>query len=376
MFLLSAKKKINSFSSKKKILVSPLEWGLGHAVRCIPIIKELLLHDCEVFIAGEGATRALLESEFPEVSFLPLAGYRIKLSKNKSSFSLKIISQLPNILYTLYNERRWLKKIIKQYEIDAVISDNRPGLYSKQITSVYITHQLLIKTGNLFSAKIARFIHNYFIKKYNHCWVPDYTKEGLAGELSHPLFIPQNVQYIGAISRCEKREYIDKKYDLLIILSGPEPQRTILEKILLNDLLSYKGNALLIRGLPGNAEAISTRNNLKIENHLDANRLCEAIQQADAIISRSGYTTVMDLVKLTKKAILIPTPGQAEQEYLARHLNQKKIFICKEQEKFQLSDALEKLSKFKPIYPQYNMSQYKLVVRDFISSIHTKSSTR
>lgn len=352
-------------------MVSPLEWGLGHATRCIPLINELLLNDCEVFIAADGITQTLLKNEFPQLNFLQLRGYRIKLGSNKSFFFWKIISQFPKIIYAVYNENRWLKKAIRHYKINAVISDNRVGLHNKKITSVYITHQLLIKTGNAFTSKIAQRIHNYFINKFDECWVPDFDKNDLAGELSHPLLIPENVKYIGAFSRFKKRVNVEKRYDLLIILSGPEPQRTILEKLLLNDLLSYKGHALIIRGLPGNKDNIQSREKIQIVNHLTADELSVAIQQATVVVSRSGYTTIMDLVKLNKKAILIPTPGQAEQEYLAHYLKERKIFYSIEQENFNLEEALKNLSQFPDTIPALEMNQYTGIIQKFVQAINS-----
>jgi predicted glycosyltransferase len=262
------------------------------------------------------------------------------------------------------------------HKIDVVISDNRVGLYNSKVVSVYITHQLAVKTGNWFTSKIAEGIHKYFINKFDECWVPDFRSQTLAGELSHSAIMPKNVKYIGALSRFEKKSNVEKKYDLLIILSGPEPQRTILENLLLNDLLSYANKTLLIRGLPGNAENIFLNNDsVKIINHLAADELCLAIQQSDIIISRSGYTTVMDLVKLTKQAILIATPGQPEQEYLARFLKEKKFIFSVEQENFNLEDTLKKFSEFQCYIPAYDMEQYRLVISEFVSRISAATRT-
>ncbi|MEO6454777.1 MAG: glycosyltransferase [Ginsengibacter sp.] len=368
---MDSKKKINRSSPKIRVLVCPLEWGLGHAARCIPVIKELLLYDCEVFVGAEGAILSLLEIEFPQINFLPLAGYRIKFSKNNSFILWKIASQFPRIIYTIYNEKRWLKKMLKQYKINAVISDNRFGLYNRSVICIYITHQLLIKTGNIFTSKIAQRIHHYFINKYDECWVPDFFgKDNLAGELSHPLIVPENVRYIGGLSRFEKKEKVAKKYDLIIILSGPEPQRTFFEEKLLDDLLFFNEKTLIIRGLPGNIQSIqSGKQTIEIINHLSANKLCEAIQQADIVISRSGYTTVMDLIKLNKKAILIPTPGQTEQEYLAHYLKEKNIFFSVNQEDFNLINTLEEFSKFQCTIPVFDMEEYKSSIQSFLDLI-------
>lgn len=365
---MSNQKKINNLSPAC-VLVAPLEWGLGHATRCIPIITELLSQNCEVFIAAEKSIYNVLKIEFPSVNFLLLRGYRIKVSTSQTLFSWKMVSQLPKIFYTIYKENRWLREIVHQYKIDAVISDNRPGLYNKKVKCIYVTHQLSIKTGNIITEKIARQIHYYFIKKYNECWVPDFEKNSLAGELSHPKTIPANVKYIGALSRFEKRDEI-KKYELLIMLSGPEPQRTIFERILLNNLSSYDKKALFVRGLPGTDEIIQWKNgSVEIVNHVSGKQLNKAIQQSEIILSRSGYSTIMDLLKLNKSAIVVPTPGQTEQQYLASYLMKKKIFFSVDQRNFNLNQTLQEFKKFTSTPPTDDMEQYKSVILEFVKSL-------
>jgi len=271
----------------------------------------------------------------------------------------------------VFNEYRWLKKIIKEHEIDAIISDNRFGLYNSKISCIYITHQLLIKTGNKFTGKIAQKIHYYFISKYNECWIPDFRDNGLAGDLSHPETVPRNVKYIGALSRFEKLTDIKKKYDLLILLSGPEPQRSTFEKMILHNLKNLNATVLLVRGLPGKKETVTCNNHsVKIVNHLSAGELNCAIQRSAIIISRSGYTTIMDLVKIQQKSILVPTPGQTEQEYLARHLQEKNIFFAVEQENFSLREALMDSEGFNFNFPATNMEQYKDAVTGLVQSLN------
>ncbi len=361
-------------SLKPGILVAPLEWGLGHATRCIPIIHELVENGCTVFIAAEGATSDLLKNEFPRLTFLPLAGYRMRYTRKKSFLPLMLFMQLPKMIFTIYSEHKWLKKIIASYKIDAIISDNRFGLYNKMISSVYITHQLFIKTGNGITQHLAQRLHYHFIKKYDHCWVPDFAEENaLAGRLSHPKNIPQNVHYIGGLSRFHKVE-VKKKYDLLVIISGPEPQRTVFEELLLSALTAFKEPVLFIRGLPGCMENISTPNSMiTIINHLPAEELNIAIQAADMVVSRSGYTTVMDLSRLQKKAILIPTPGQTEQEYLADYLMKKKYFFSMPQKNFSLSSAMLMAEKFPYNLPVFDMEQYKTTINQFVQSVQSRN---
>jgi uncharacterized protein (TIGR00661 family) len=360
----------NSLHQKTRILIAPLDWGLGHATRCIPIINELIYQNCAVLIAASGKSFFLLKKEFPSLVILRISGYKIKYSKNKKWLPLKIVLQFPRIIFSILKENLWLKKNIKKYKIDAIISDNRFGMYNKKIPSVYITHQLLIKTGNIFFEKIAQKIHYYFIKKYNYCWVPDSIENGLAGELSHQEIMPPNILFIGPLSRLELLKDVTKLYDVLISISGPEPQRTIFEKIIQDQLKHFNKRTLFLRGVPQENTKLKIENGLiTIVNHLSANELNKTFQQSQIIISRSGYTTIMDLVKLGKDAILVPTPGQTEQEYLSRYLMKKNIFYSIEQDKFSLDTALYEASKFQFIHVHSSMNDYKKVINEFVLSL-------
>ncbi|HEY9363337.1 MAG TPA: glycosyltransferase [Chitinophagaceae bacterium] len=355
-----------------RILICPLDWGLGHATRCIPIIKELIARNCEVIIAADALTFSLLKEEFPSIVFLRKKGYEMQYSRNKNGLWIKVLLQLPKIILKIKQENRWLKKTIDQYKPDAIISDNRFGMYSKKVPCIYITHQLFIKTGKSFTERVAQKIHHFFIKKYTQCWVPDFKENGLAGKLSHPGKIPSNVIYIGALSRFQPVENISRKYDVLISISGPEPQRSIFENIVLRQLNNFSGTALLVRGLPSATETISSSNSsVKIVNHLVAKDLNEALEQSEIIICRSGYTSIMDLMKLHKKAILIPTPGQTEQEYLAKYLSEKEIFYSVEQKNFSLKEALAKSSSFQYSHPHFSCDDYKKVINEFVASLKT-----
>ncbi|MEO7046511.1 MAG: glycosyl transferase family 28, partial [Ferruginibacter sp.] len=213
---------INKNRKPARVLVAPLDWGLGHATRCIPVINALLQQGVTVILAAEGAVAILLKKEFPALQILPLKGYRISYSRQKTWFFLKMMSQIPKITSTINYEKRWLKVVIKREKIDLIISDNRFGLYSSLVPSYYITHQLFIETGNSFMNKLAQKIHYRFINRYTECWVPDEEGEiNFAGKLSHPDKKPTiPVNYLGILSRFKKEE-IAVKTDLLILISGP-----------------------------------------------------------------------------------------------------------------------------------------------------------
>jgi UDP-N-acetylglucosamine transferase subunit ALG13 len=290
----------------------------------------------------------LLKEEFPSLRFVNLPGYNLKYGGESVITTLKIFFQIPKILIQINRERRWLNIFLRKENIGAIISDNRYGLHSKKIISIFITHQLCIKTpvGKPIERRLQQLNYS-FSDNFSVCWIPDFEKNNsFAGELSHPKIFPKTpIHYIGLLSRFEKKE-MPFIYRLLIVLSGPEPQRTILENILLKELKSFNEKTILIRGLPGEKNLITTDSNIEIHNHLPASELNGKICQAELVICRSGYSTVMDLARLGKKYIVIPTPGQTEQEYLADYLFQKKIALKINQKDFSLGEAIEASQQF------------------------------
>ena len=340
-------------NSAPKILIAPLNWGLGHASRCIPIILALKENGFIPVIASDGAALELLKREFPNDIFESLPTFNIEYAKKKENFRFKIFKQLPKLFYSIQKEKKVLNKIIKCHQISGIISDNRPGIYSSKIPSVYITHQITVLSGNTtwFSTKF----HHYFIKKYTECWIPD-VKEGvnLSGKLSHESNSLSNLKYIGPLTRLKKKNVI-KKYDLIIVLSGPEPQRTLLENKLIEELTPYKGNILLVKGLVETEQKISTQNQFTIYNFMETDELETAIQESNYIICRSGYSSIMDLAFLGTKAFLIPTPGQFEQEYLAKKLKKEGSVPSCKQDKFTV-DKLEKIDIYSG-FRKYNFEK-------------------
>ena len=354
-----------------KILVAPLDWGLGHATRCIPIITHLEQLGCKVIIGAEGAQAKLLKKEFPHLDFVHLPGYRIKYSKSKLFFALKIIMQLPKIFLAIKKENKWLKSFATHTPLDAIISDNRYGLYLTGTPSVFVTHQLLIKAPIRIEPLLQKL--NYcLINRFSTCWIPDEKGTmSFAGKLSHPEKLPHiPLQYLGGLSRLHMHQGFEKKYHLLIILSGPEPQRSVLETKVLLELKHFEGRVLLVRGLPGIEKTITTTDNITVKNHLPAKDLETAFCKSDLIISRSGYTTVMDIFKLRRKAVLIPTPGQTEQEYLAKHLEEQGWAIAMDQQDFDLNKLLQRVQHFEYKLPQLDMDGYRNVVTTFVRNIN------
>ncbi len=333
----------------KKILVAPLDWGLGHATRCVPLINELLLQGHSVILAAEKAGFALLHQEFPSLQIIPLQGYNVSYSKKKYFFLLKIFTQLYSIKKTINREHNWLQKIIALHNIDVVISDNRFGLQSKNAHCIFITHQLLVKTGIQLLDFFTQKMNYHFINKFNECWVPDVeNNENLAGELSHPKKMPTIVTtYIGVLSRFTKKTTaFAEKIDVLVVLSGPEPQRTIFENALLPQLQALPLKTMLVRGLPNSTNTLQYPN-VTVVQHLSATDLNKILLAADTIITRCGYSTILDLVALQKTAIVVPTPGQTEQEYLAKYLSLQQHFYTAPQKNFNIAAAIAAMQQTK-----------------------------
>lgn len=327
-------------TKKKRVLIAPLDWGLGHASRCIPIIDCLLENEVEVVLAADRQPLLLLKEVFPTLEFVRLKGMHVKYPK-KIPMSLFMAMQAPKFFETISFENRLLQDIVKNYKIEGVISDNRYGLFHSEVPSVLITHQLFIQAP--FLKTVLKKITEKYANNFESCWVPDFeTSPNLSGLLSHQHSSLNNIEYIGPLSRFSKlkNEHSNSltERELMVILSGPEPSRTEFEKRLIPQLEKLNKEVLLIRGLIGKGEhtEVIEKGNVKMLNHLSVRKMYDEIQRSKLILSRSGYSTLMDLVAIGKKALLVPTPGQTEQEYLAQHLNENNWFYCVEENKLDL----------------------------------------
>jgi UDP-N-acetylglucosamine transferase subunit ALG13 len=373
------------------VLLAPLDWGLGHATRCIPIIKELIRQGARVTIAASGGQKTLLIGEFPHIEFVEIPGYKLGF---KRGLLLKwaLLWQTPALLKRINRENSWLKETVKRLGIDAVISDNRYGLYHEKLYCVFITHQLNILSGwgseknaGRWGLAVGRWIDdmirvwNYkFIRKFSICWIPDLAGNySLSGKLSHPVNLPPvPVKYIGVLSRFKMEEKKMKSNSILILISGPEPQRTEFENILFEQLMASSMEAVAVRGLPGTEpHDPMVRKGLKTYNHLPASELNELMNTSEFIISRSGYSTIMDIVTLKRNAILVPTPGQTEQEYLASYMHEMKWMLRVPQKNFNLENVLSLYRKMKLELPEISEANLYEPVKVFLEEASKSEKT-
>lgn len=326
---------------KKRILVAPLNWGLGHATRCIPVIRTLIEQDFVPVIASDGDALDLLRKEFPELEHYSLPSYSIKYSKYAFLLKFKLLRNTPHILRTISKELKFTEELINTKNISGIISDNRWGVRSRLVPSVFITHQIQVLSG--LTTLLTSKIQQWHIKNFDECWVPDLPGTiNLSGKMSHLKKVGIPVKYLGILSRFEKEER-SIEYDILVLLSGPEPQRSILEKIMFIELRNMNAKIYMVRGVVEEIQKIEKKANFTVCNYMTSGELERVINRSRLVISRSGYTTLMDLAKLEKPSFLIPTPGQPEQEYLARRLKKMGISHGCSQSKF----TAEKLSEVK-----------------------------
>lgn len=324
---------------KLNIFISPLEWGLGHAARMVPLAVILHEKGHNVIIGAGDEHLALFKAELPSVRFIKFPGFRPSYSRVFPQY-LVMLLKTPFLIYQIISEHARLKKIIRENQIDIVISDNRFGLWNKKVTSVYVTHMLRIPFPFPFRflEGIGIIIHRWIINRYSFCLVPDLPGDlNLSGRLSHNLQLPDNVLYTGILSRFSHvNQYDIHKFSfqhITVILSGPEPQRSILETKLKNKLADYECSSLLLRGRPEKRNSDEVEGKFIYYNHLCMNDMASALRSSRGIIGRSGYTTIMDLAALGCSALLIPTPGQTEQEYLAVYLSERKFITTLKQNK-------------------------------------------
>ena len=311
-----------------KILIAPLNWGLGHATRCVPLVRQYLERGDEVVLGGDGESLLLLQRHFPQLRVIQLPSLELRYAANdqQRGFYLRAI---PALLRFTIADHYYLRQQLAIEHFDLIISDNRFGLFTRQTRCVYITHQLYVRLPRRLRIfqPLARAIHACVFKRYHEVWVPDFasSENSLAGELCHGGCFDTYVKYIGPLSRFASSEGTPKElrrnseYSVVAILSGLEPQRSIFEQAILERYTNTPDKVLIVRGKVAEAHTIISRNNITMVASLSDQALLEAMEQATTIIARSGYSTIMDLavLGLLHKAELYPTPGQSEQEYLA-----------------------------------------------------------
>jgi hypothetical protein len=320
-----------------RILICPLDWGMGHTTRMLPIASELLREGHEVVFGGSERQLALVKNDLPAAGTLIFAGFTTRYSKVLPMY-LYTLFRVPAFITALIREHRQLKSVLSSGGFDMVISDNRMGLWNKSVKTIYITHMLRIPMPLMlrFLEPIGVWIHRQFINKYDECHIPDSEGESnLSGRLAHKVRLPNNARYTGILSKfsiCKPEDIVlpqklahlhNRTYSVLI-LSGPEPQRGLLRKTISSGWHNRDEPLVILEGNPSDETTITVSDRIISVSHLTPAAMAAVIMESNEIFSRSGYTTIMELASLNRldiRATLIATPGQTEQEYLSRYIS-------------------------------------------------------
>lgn len=323
-----------------RTLVAALDWGLGHAARCVPIIEALEKEGREVILGTAGRAAALWKTEFSHLRQVELPAYSIRYPY--ASMYANMLLQGPRISGVALAEHLLLRRLVARLKIEAIISDNRFGCFHPGVCSIYLTHQIHIPLANAWAGALVNAIHHGVMSCYDECWIPDWPDEAgsIAGKLAHPGPAKGLVRYIGPLSRLHPPAASDS-YQVVALLSGPEPQRSIFEALICQQAGLLQVNMLVVQGKPEQAPVVQSMPGYDIVPHLPAPQLAGVIAGAQLLIARSGYSTLMDFARLGKPALLVPTPGQPEQIYLAEYWQQKGWACVQQQHTLNIEKAFD-----------------------------------
>jgi UDP:flavonoid glycosyltransferase YjiC (YdhE family) len=356
------------------ILISPLDWGLGHAARCIPIFSRLIEAGHKVTLAGYGRSLIMLRKEFPLLQSIEMPGFSPSYP-GSGNLVLHLFLRLPQFIGTMVREHHHLKKLISQHHFDIIISDNRYGFRNKNLRSILITHQVMIKTPDWlrFAEFLLYCVSRLLISRFDECWIPDDKESpGLSGDLSHKYPLPANAKFIGPLSRFQITEQFANieitERKITAIISGPEPQRSIFEALVTKQLRELDQPAIIIGGKPESVEIPDKTSYLSISPYLGSAELQSAISASSLVICRSGYSSVMDLQTLGVKALFVPTPGQTEQIYLAKLYQEAGRALWRTQENLNLKTDIPEAIK----YPGFIKKQTGNGLLDTIGALKKK----
>jgi len=358
-----------------RILFAVLDWGLGHATRSLPLIQEACRQGALPVIASAGDAGRYLQQEVPGLAYVELPAYDIRYPYQNMVANMAL--QLPKIAYAAIREHRRVQQLIRTHRIKAVVSDNRFGCWSSAVPSVFLSHQLQLQAPVPVLSRMANKLNHYFLKRYDQCWIPDRPGEdSLSGALSVP---PTGLAYrhLGLLSRfTNKRPHpIPGPVEVLALLSGPEPQRTYLEKELLPQLRALRGHKVLVRGTMGGKQ-LPASEGLSVYNYLESEALGRILAAAKVVVCRSGYSSLMDLSAMGKRVLLIPTPGQTEQEYLASRLLQQGCATVQRQGHIRLQEGIAAAIRRDGLTAEQDESRVAEAMQSLIASANSIDTRR
>ena len=334
-----------------KVLVAPLDWGLGHATRCVPVIREFMNQGAEVELAVVRANAGLLRGIFPGLRQRLSPSYNVVYPKHGYNMGLWLVKNGAHLRAVIDFEHRFAEEMVERHHYDVLVSDNRFGFYSRQAKSIYMTHQRRIAFPRVLSTfePLGMLWHASVMKHFDEVWVPDLPEfPGYAGALSHVKTSPVPLKYVGALSRFDGADLSTdacNRYRFVAVVSGVEPARTRFENLLRKTLAKIPGHHAIILGKPSLGLKSWTEGNIEFYTHLPDESFASIVRTADWVVSRGGYSTVMDMAVLGAKCIFVPTPGQYEQIILGRDLSREGFALTIDESKFSAETLLATISE-------------------------------
>jgi len=326
-------------NTPKKVLFGTSSWGLGHATRDLNLIRGLLSRGCEVTVVSTGGALRVLKGELGDsCHYLDWPDIPSSVARSSFLFYLKTTANVPRIMWIWHREKRRVAELLRQERFDLIVTDHRNGLVRSDVRSCFITHspRYIAPWRDPFMEGIMEwFLARWFAPVYK-ILIPDDEEGGMSGDMSHKIrFTPrEKLAYLGILSSAHRRD-LPQDIDYFITISGPEPQRTMFADKVLSQVDKLSGKIVIALGTPGGT-APKLGNKIEIYPYLNRDKQEEMLNRAKLVICRSGYTTLMELAEIGRKALLIPTPGQSEQEYLAKTLRERGEFYSVRQNKLDL----------------------------------------
>jgi hypothetical protein len=344
-----------------RIVFGICAWGLGHATRTLPIIRKAIKEGHNVSVVSSGRALSMLRQELGDgPDFFKLEDYQPPGTLNSSMMVLGSILRFPEYVRAIRCEHDFVKRFIWDRKVDVIFSDNRYGFYSRNVPSYFMGHQLRILNplGNGILENGTEIYNKFFLYRYAGVLVPDFEEDGLTGRLAHDLSIidERRLNYVGPLSEFHYRPTTED-VDVFVSISGPEPQRSSFERLVSKQLEDFSGKVVTTLGKP--EDNGDSRSNQK--SYLSRNDREELLNRSRIVIARSGYSTLMDLYSIRKRGFLIPTPGQIEQEYLAKYHMSRRTYYCVSERDLDIPRQLGEALALSP--PTLNYSSEKTVAR-------------
>ncbi|MEK6968538.1 MAG: glycosyltransferase [Nanoarchaeota archaeon] len=342
-------------------------YGLGHATRMLPVIMKLIEQGEKVTIVAKGNSLLMLKNELGDASNYELMQYEVPLKFSDKGFSMfETLKAGPSFISLISSQKKWLENFSAKEKIDRVIADGEIGYHLKNKKSFFVNNQLRLLPGSLLGDG-TELLTDVFSKGFEKVIVPDDENGTLGGLLTSKtrFYDKKRLAYVGILSSIRKKNVV-RNVDYFISISGPGISKEVFTRQVMEQLHLLKGKVVVALGRPDLKE-IASKGNAKIYPYLNRKQQESFLNKAKLVISRSGYTTMMELAEIDKKAFFIPTLNHPEQEYLAKFQKNSGRFHYSKQDSFNFKEDIDEAKQ----YPGFkNVPKTKKSVEKFLEAIY------